>query len=666
MRYATYSPDDNKLRLYSTTRLPREDYDRIRAAGFKWAPKQELFVAPAWTPEREDVLLTLVDEIGDEDTSLVERAEERAERFEEYSDKRGQEANRAKAAVDAIADAIPLGQPILVGHHSERHARKHAEQIQNGMRKAVNLWKTSSYWADRAEGAIRHAKYLERPDVRARRIKKLESELRGVEKSKAEAQNWLKRWDRPGLTLEEARHLGNYCHLTVARADGHDWSAYDVLRPDDERYKACPAMTVEQVQEAARRAYPRSIAHSDRWIEHLKMRLEYERALLQEQGGTAADKWDLQPGGQVLVRGEWATILRVTRKAGRALSVRTNARYVSLRSVEEIQDYRPPTAELAEKVKAATKPLPLCNYPGTVPVPHYHDNGDTPTPTKEMTKAEYAKVAGDFKGTWKLKGTEAYGPHRVRYVSRTDPTTQRWGRYPVYLTDEKRKDPPKPGGPAKPAVPPPETDLADLERRLAAAEAYREQVKADESSGFAKLEQALKAGVKVVSAPQLFPTPPEVARQVVELADVEPGMSILEPSAGTGRLIQALSPIGRYQVKAVEIWPALADELVRTWPTTLPVVTGDFLEQTPEELGTFDRVVMNPPFANGADIKHVKHALGFLKPGGKLVAIVANGPRQQEQLQPLADAWIDLPDGTFKEEGTNVRTAIVVITGGDS
>ena len=54
MLTATYSPDDNKLRLYASTRLDPETYARVKAAGFKWAPKQQLFVAPMWTPGRED------------------------------------------------------------------------------------------------------------------------------------------------------------------------------------------------------------------------------------------------------------------------------------------------------------------------------------------------------------------------------------------------------------------------------------------------------------------------------------------------------------------------------------------------------------------------------------------------------------------------------------
>ena len=58
----------------------------------------------------------------------------------------------------------------------------------------------------------------------------------------------------------------------------------------------------------------------------------------------------------------------------------------------------------------------------------------------------------------------------------------------------------------------------------------------------------------------------------------------------------------------------------------------DFLECN-GDLGTFDRIVMNPPFANGDDIKHIMHALKMLKPGGRLVAICANGPRQNDKLK---------------------------------
>jgi len=191
---ATYSPEDNKLRLYASSRLDSETYQRVKAAGFKWAPKQELFVAPMWTPDREDLLLDLCGEIGDEDTSLVDRAEERAERFEEYSEKRAEEAHRTHAAVDQLAGGIPLGQPILVGHHSERRARKDAQKIENGMRKAINLWNTSKYWTQRAAGALHHAKYKELPAVRARRIKGIEADRRKQQRTVDEAAKCLDLW----------------------------------------------------------------------------------------------------------------------------------------------------------------------------------------------------------------------------------------------------------------------------------------------------------------------------------------------------------------------------------------------------------------------------------------------------------------------------------------
>ena len=136
----TYSVDDNKLRLYSEGKLSDEDVHRLKVNGFRWAPNQKLWVAPAWTPPREDLLLDLCGEIQDEDTSLTERAEQRAEAFEAFAEHREADASRASGAADRIAGMIPLGQPILVGHHSEGRARRDQERIHNNTRKAIKFW----------------------------------------------------------------------------------------------------------------------------------------------------------------------------------------------------------------------------------------------------------------------------------------------------------------------------------------------------------------------------------------------------------------------------------------------------------------------------------------------------------------------------------------------
>jgi hypothetical protein len=186
------------------------------------------------------------------------------------------------------------------------------------------------------------------------------------------------------------------------------------------------------------------------------------------------------------------------------------------------------------------------------------------------------------------------------------------------------------------------------------------KAKADPTEArFTALAESLRAGVKVVSAPQLFPTPPELAARVVELADIRPGQTVLEPSAGTGVLLDAIGT--RPGVVAVEVNHHLADTLRSRYPLAA-VRCADFLSLN-GELGQFDRIVMNPPFERGADIEHIRHACAKLKPGGRLVAICANGSRQREELGETCTHWIDLPPGSFKEQGTNVNTALVVIDG---
>jgi len=657
---ATYSPEDNKLRIYPACRLAREDYDRVRAAGFIWAPKQEIFVAPMWTPAREDLAVEMCGEIGDEDKSLVERAEERAERFEDYSESRAQDAESARSSVSAIADNIPFGQPILVGHHSERHARKDAERIENGMRKAVKMWETSQYWQYRAEGALANAKYKELPAVRARRIKGIEADKRKREKASAEADKfsvaWRKVQDAINAGDNDQAHkmalaVANYDHVSAEfpvshypRAEGVStyegmqslWSALDG-----------GIIGAAKAAEIALRVHNRGTAHRARWIAHYSNRLAYERAMLGESGGEPADKWaHVKIGGRVLVRGEWVTILRVNRKAGKVCSVSTNARYVSVRQVEDIKDYEAPAADVAELAKEVSKLPPMCNYPG---------DG-----FKHMTKAEYNDIYKDYKGGFEagqgaqnrfgrvISGAPSnVGRHRVRAHMTGGSVIG------VYLTDQKRTDPPKieDSMSAPPVMPAPERDISDI----------RPAYKAPAPTIFDGMKESLRAGVQVVTANQLFPTPATLAARMVELAEISAGQCVLEPSAGTGNLVSAVLDAVDTEVLAYEINQDLSARLSYKFPShKLQVRCKDFLS-VDDFMGQYERVIMNPPFENGSDIRHIEHAVKFLRPGGRLVAICANGPRQREKLMPLADQWHDLPPGTFAESGTMVNSALLVI-----
>lgn len=142
----------------------------------------------------------------------------------------------------------------------------------------------------------------------------------------------------------------------------------------------------------------------------------------------------------------------------------------------------------------------------------------------------------------------------------------------------------------------------------------------------------------------------EVAQEAAELLDVQPGDRVLEPSAGTGALLAAIGDridptVG--SVVAIEVNRDLAEMLTTQFPK-VTVICADFLEQMADAVPGFDKILMNPPFENGADIKHIEHALKMLKPGGKLVAICANGSRQQAK----AEASGDKLEGAF---GRHIR-----------
>lgn len=644
---ATYSPEDNKLRLYSLHRLDSDTYSRVRELGFIYAPKQGLFVAPKWTPAREDILIELCGEIGDEDTSLVDRAEERADRFTGYSGSRARDAQAARNAVAAIAEHIPFGQPILVGHHSEARARRDAERIGSGMRRAVQMWETSEYWQRRAAGALQHAKYKERPDVRYRRIKGLEADLRSAQRTVADYDEAAAVLGAPDLTAERAKAYAN-----TSRAVYRLWGKLD---KEPEAFREHCARTLEGL---ARARVP-----YERWIAHYGHRIAYERAMLGEQGGLAAENVELKAGGRVRIDNEWLTIVRVNKKDGKPVSVSTNARYVRVRGVEQIEEYQAPSDEQAAIVKKATTLAPLVNYPGEG--------------FAHMTKAAYEKVPKDYRGTRKIAATEATARHRVRsalgvWATPEEKDSNKRHAYPgVFITDAKRVDPPaatadSAATAAKPTIEPPTAVIPPAPRAEQANPAKTDAACAkDEAAPFKEMAEQLRAGIQVVSAPQLFPTPAALAARMVELADIQPGHAVLEPSAGTGRILRAIrEATGGSAVRtAVEINAGLCDRL-RAAEDGADVVNCDFMEY--DAPAQFDRILMNPPFANGDDIRHILRARQMLRPGGRLVAICANGTRQNAQLRPLVEdaggEWIPLPVNSFAESGTAVNAAMLVLT----
>lgn len=644
----TYSPDDNKLRIYSLRRLDEATYNRAEDLGFRWAPKQELFVAPMWTPAREDFVLELCGDISDEDKSLSDRAEERSDRFDDYSIKRAREADGAYKSVKSIADHIPFGQPILVGHHSERRARKDAERIRNGMHRAVNLFETSEYWTRRAASAIRHAKYKERPDVRFRRMKVIEADKRKRLRTIKDVEKFLSTYRDPQVRDVMLKDGRNFLRALLTTYEGG-------LSSDDQRRVEQNELSIDEGLKLAIRNLERTVAHCQRWISHYDNRLAYEKAMLGEVGGIPAEKFNIEPGGAVLARGVWMTVKRVNRKEGRIVSVSTDWRYGKVRSIEEVKDYRAPTSE---QKRAAVKTRIVANYPG---------DG-----IAELTAAEWEKIPKDYKGTVEIAATDSFEAHRQRhaiglYVFRGERDMNKRHAYvSVYITDKPLKRPAAPCA----GIPAPSVAEQTIQCPVATSEpagARSQPMSQGEPSelrqNIAKVKASLSAGVKVVVADQLLQTPRALAARVVREAEPREGLRWLEPSAGPGRLCDAiLASVAVEELVTVEISQQVCRILSVTNPT-VKIFTADFLAIDANELGTFDRIVINPPFANGDDIKHIEKAATLLKPGGILVAICAHGPRQQAALTQWAcdsgGFFERLEDGTFKESGTSVSTAIL-------
>lgn len=260
---ATYSPEDNKIRLYASARLDAETFQRVKEAGFKWAPKQELFVAPSWSCAREDLALELAGEIEPEEMTLAERAQMKADRLDAIADKRAAEASAFSRAANELSRAFEFGQPVLVGHHSERKARKTQERMHSAQDKASKAHKAIGYWHYRAEGVEAHANYKNDPKVRARRIHKLLAELRDLQRRLNTAHKALAMWEK--LTAD------NLIRMALGRGDLCAYNLYSVV----ERGEMTPQEAREKAMVGARSTI--ESGNLSRWIMHTLNRLPIPR-----------------------------------------------------------------------------------------------------------------------------------------------------------------------------------------------------------------------------------------------------------------------------------------------------------------------------------------------------------------------------------------------------
>jgi hypothetical protein len=190
-----------------------------------------------------------------------------------------------------------------------------------------------------------------------------------------------------------------------------------------------------------------------------------------------------------------------------------------------------------------------------------------------------------------------------------------------------------------------------------------------------------RTGTAVSKDLQFYPTPQAAADALVQKAGLRDGDSILEPSCGDGAILDAVRrycdtetyycPEERRQKN-----PSVSGLGIEVDPTRAAmaeakgysVMCRNFLEVTPNP--KFDVVLMNPPFYGKHYQKHVEHARKFLKPGGRLYAILPVTAATDHGFVVVPkygrDVWQDLPVGSFSESGTNINTGIATFFAPDN
>ncbi len=254
----------------------------------------------------------------------------------------------------------------------------------------------------------------------------------------------------------------------------------------------------------------------------------------------------------------------------------------------------------------------------------------------------------------------------------------------------------------------------------------REQ--AAEADRVKMLERAMVGKAK--DGLDFFPTPESVADEMVAAANLEPGMRVLEPSAGMGHIADRIRAAGAepevvefasdrrelLEAKGFNVvgqdFIAFTDsdaatrgftfgDVFRAPDGTLGVLRGSngmggsrvgldpldangqpdprrsrwesFSELEPvEKRGAssgYDRILMNPPFSAGRDIEHVRHAYTLLKPGGRIVALMGESAfTNQNKRATEFREWLESVGGTEEKlpEGSFMDPSLPVNTGANA
>lgn len=189
----------------------------------------------------------------------------------------------------------------------------------------------------------------------------------------------------------------------------------------------------------------------------------------------------------------------------------------------------------------------------------------------------------------------------------------------------------------------------------------------DRAKSFYFAHQKRTSRTKAQEGNDYFATPEPIGYKMVEWLGLKSGEKALEPSAGHGA-------ISRWFPETTD--RTIVEPSAQLMPLAQMNTPGAKAVQKPFEdfniVNKFDGITMNPPFGVGGKtaVEHLQKAFKQLHDGGRVVAIIPEGPAADKRYNKMLDeigsevvpiADIHLPTVTFSRAGTNVGTHIVVL-----
>ncbi len=113
----------------------------------------------------------------------LERQEYKKDLYQERAEQADKRSQAHYERHRDIASVIPMGQPILIGHHSEKRHRNDLKRIDNEMRKSIQESEKADYYRNKVDN-IDNSKVISSDDPQA--IEKLQARIEELEKAKVE------------------------------------------------------------------------------------------------------------------------------------------------------------------------------------------------------------------------------------------------------------------------------------------------------------------------------------------------------------------------------------------------------------------------------------------------------------------------------------------------